>query len=959
MKVELSDLNPEQRAAVMHDSGPMLVVAGAGTGKTQVITRRIARLIAEDKAEPNEILALTFTEKAAREMAERLYDLVGWRSYQVPVMTFHAFGTELLGRYATHIGRSIGGGLLNDTQKALLLRQHLHEIELSYYGPQSNIFEFLEGVVGYIGKLQNAGITAEQYQRFANEFANSDPKPHAQDVREQHDLAAIFSLYEAVKQRTGTFDYNDQLAIPLQILQQKPHLAERLQKQYLHVLVDEFQDTNGVQDALLRSIVPPHGNIFAVGDDDQAIYEFRGAQIGNILSFQDHYRLKQPIALTTNYRSHQEILDSAYRLIQNNNPERLEAKLGLNKRLVAHKGDGAQVVFTPMDSQADELEAVLEQLRSRLEVGQAPEELAVLSSTKAPLKRLAKLMRAANLPFALAADINIFEQRELVQLWYLLRWLVNEANDEVISHVLLGTFFYWGAEDVRTMAQQARNSQEGLEDVLRASELPQAQAAVKQLDEWRAWARDLRASELGFRLVFETGLSQKLIEMGERSPRIIRVFEDLQRFLSHIQDFESVSLDTSIDSYMEAFPKPPQIESLEPVGEQSGVQLLTVHASKGLEFEEVFLIGCTQRNWSGQQPSSGLVVPEQLQDEHALPPEHAARRLMYVAATRAKRALTLSAAVLDGAGRKQAVTAFIEELMDQTDVQNKRSTDSDGLKKSLQKLQRFYPLKQLDTDRLWFEDREGWIELGVRDLELYDRCHYDFYIEKVLRIQQPFGPQLAFGTAVHGAIQAHYDAQLRGEPSELSMLHARLDELWSNRGYETAAQAAAAKDSARQALADFYSRQQHDPHLVVATELPIRLEIPEAKLRLRGRIDAVLRLEDGVQLRDFKTGRKNDAEKLIDDAKKSFQLRTYALAYEQMTGALPQTVALDYVVTATTGEAELSARILQNHRTKLIQLAAAIRDHDWTPTVSQFHTCPAIRFYGQEGDDESASEVGE
>ena len=161
MLMDLGELNEEQRRAVEHEIGPALIVAGAGTGKTRVITSRIARLIEKKMATPEHILALTFTEKAAREMAERLYDLLGWKSYQVAVMTFHAFGSELLGRYSSHIGQSTRGGLINDTQKALLLRQHIDEVELSYYGPHSDIFEFLEGVVEYIGHLQNSGITQE------------------------------------------------------------------------------------------------------------------------------------------------------------------------------------------------------------------------------------------------------------------------------------------------------------------------------------------------------------------------------------------------------------------------------------------------------------------------------------------------------------------------------------------------------------------------------------------------------------------------------------------------------------------------------------------------------------------------------------------------------------------------------------------------------------------------------
>jgi len=349
----LDGLNPEQLAAVQHDTGPQLVIAGAGTGKTQVITRRIAHLIAGGKAKPNQILALTFTEKAAREMQERLYELIGWESFQVPVLTFNAFGAELLGRFASHIGRSVRGGLLNDTQKTLLLQQHIERISFQYYGPQDDSYEFMSGVVAYIGQLQNAGVSAVAYNSFVADLRLNPGSNHPSDILEQEDLARLYTLYEELKVETGAYDYNDQLALPLEILRTRPNVAQRLQNEYRYVLVDEYQDTNTVQDALLRTFVGREGNIFAVGDDDQAIYGFRGAEINNILDFAKHYAVTDPAVLVRNYRSGQAVLDAAYRLIQHNNPHRLEENLGINKRLLALHDD-SRVSFVGYGSGADE-----------------------------------------------------------------------------------------------------------------------------------------------------------------------------------------------------------------------------------------------------------------------------------------------------------------------------------------------------------------------------------------------------------------------------------------------------------------------------------------------------------------------------------------------------------------------------------------------------------------------------
>lgn len=952
------ELNQAQRQAVEHGAGPALIVAGAGTGKTRVITQRIVRLIEEKAAGPGEVLALTFTEKAAREMAERLYDLVGWRSYQVPVMTFHAFGSELLGRYANHIGRSVRGGLLNATQKALLLQQHIDRVELSYYGPHTNIFEFLEGVVAYIGQLQNAGITPEQYQAHADGLVKQPGELHPQDISEQQDLSRLYSLYEAIKAETGTFDYNDQLQIPLHILQQKPNLAERLANQYRYVLVDEYQDTNTLQDELLRSFMKPQGNLFVVGDDDQAIYAFRGAQINNILSFVDHFKVKQPLALTENYRSGQEILDAAYRLIKHNDPDRLEAKLGLDKRLTAQR-QGSSASFAPYRSPAEETSGVVAALAADLESGSAPQTLAVLAATHAPLKQVAKGLRARGIPFALSTQANIFEQPELNQLWYLLEWIGWRADAESIAHVMLSRFVGWTAERYRQLLLSAQEDLTDVEDQLRAAAAsdPAVAKVAAQLDQWRAWALELPVSQLVYRLFFETGLSDQLIKQAADHPRMVRVFEDLGQLLTQMQDYETVARDLTLTGYLKTFPKPPAIEVAEPLGDSEGVQLLTVHASKGLEFDTVYVVGCTQRSWSPKRPS-GWELPPALVDALELPAEHELRRLMYVAVTRAKQRLILSAATHTAGGVRQTVSPFIAELLGESvAVATGKAAGVPAMDQALHKLQRHYPLRQESQDKLPFETADGWLELGVGALGSYDFCPYDFYLEKVLAIRQPFGPQLAFGVALHAAIQAYYQGKLRGEKVAAVELAARLDEQWSDRGYGSRAQAEQAHTAAHQALKSFIAREGTADRRVLGSELPIKLEIPEAKLRLSGRIDAFFEAEAGVELRDFKTGRKTDAEALVRTAKNSFQLRTYALAYQEMTGTAPAAVTLDYVVTGVEGRAELSATILRNHRAKLITLAEQIRARNFAPKPSNVHQCAAIRYYGT-GEAEELAELG-
>jgi RecB family exonuclease len=284
----------------------------------------------------------------------------------------------------------------------------------------------------------------------------------------------------------------------------------------------------------------------------------------------------------------------------------------------------------------------------------------------------------------------------------------------------------------------------------------------------------------------------------------------------------------------------------------------------------------------------------------------------------------------------------------------------------MHKLQRFYPLKDaLDDTGLPFEASDGWIQLGVGALEAYDKCPYDFFLQHVLGIREPFGAPMAFGSAMHQVIQFYNQGAMRGETVEIGELLARLEELWHNNGYESLKLAEADHERARQVVAWFYQREIElqlsapEARRILGTEVKIILELPEAKLRLKGRIDAYYQTPDGIEIRDFKTGRgKTDPDKMVDATKKSFQLRTYALAYQMMNGVAPSRVTLDYVVTRTEGSAELSERILQNHRAKLASLAERIRLRDFAPAPpSQFHQCAATKFYGEVEEDSLAEGV--
>jgi DNA helicase-2/ATP-dependent DNA helicase PcrA len=955
----LAGLNAEQYKAASHNTGPMLVVAGAGTGKTRVITHRIAHLISKGLAKPEQILALTYTDKAAREMTERLEELIGWDAAGVNILTYNAFGGRLLHRFGHHIGRGTRGGLLSDEQKAMLLLQRIKHIEFKYYPPQSLSYEFAERMAVYISSLQNAAVTSTDYLKYATDLDISSGM-HQAEIMEQHDLAAIYEAYETLKLDSETYDYTDQVATAVQILQQKPNLAERLQNEYKYLLVDEYQDTSPVQDAMLRLIVPPGGNIFAVGDDDQAIYGFRGSDIANILKFTEHFKVDAAIVLTENYRSGQSILDAAYRLISNNNPDRLEVRLGINKRLIS-RAPAAEIIFSPYISALSEQAEVSNAIKTRIDSGESAASIAVLARGKATLRSYAKSFRSLGIPFAMSAELSIFEQRELLSLWYLLQWIMGSASDEAIGQVVIGPLIGWELVSWQSVVLRAKKNLVGCEEALGelANTDEKTARLLNDLTHWRQLSTSLNVRELAVMIVTQstqtqaTSLIDRLkveAQKDEMTPRVIRVINDLKRLFEHMDDFATASsfgsADASLTAYLSNFPQPPVIKVDEAVGQSDGVQLLTVHASKGLEFETVYVVNVSNRAWS-EMPDKGLVVPNVLDKRINTDPVAEQRRLMYVAVTRAKRELFLSAPIASAGGQKQAVSNFIPELFETVNYTINHDQIISDLDNSLTSLQRFYPFQTEIPDRLPFEQADGWIQISVSDLDRFEKYPHDFLMERVLGLAQDTGPHLAFGTTVHAVIQQYYEELLAGRTPAKQLLIDKLDEIWTDQGYPDRITADAARERANLTIVNFLLREAHSEKRVLATELPIKFELPEFKLRLIGRIDATFETPDGLEVRDFKTGVRRDADKLADEAKKSLQLRTYALALAEKIGRTPSCVTLDYVVTGVTGTAELTPRILVNHRIKLGQLAERLRAHDFDPgTPSDHNHAKVFKYFG-------------
>lgn len=329
------NLNPEQKAAVTHGSGPLLIVAGAGTGKTTVITERVAWLLREGKAKPEELLVLTFTEKAAQEMEERIDRLLPYGYVDILISTFHSFGERILREYGLEVGLDTRFRILSAAEQWLLLRNAQSTLPLKHYKPLGNPTRFLHALLTNFSRAKDEMVTPDQYLEYAQSLpkASEEEKEVAEKTLE---VAECYGAYEQLLRDSGHLDYGDLILQTLRLVQERPSVAANARKRFTHILVDEFQDTNFAQYELVKQLAAPRNNLTVVGDDDQSIYKFRGASISNILEFKRDFPGSAEVSLVRNYRSAQNILDLAYSFIQKNNPNRLEAQL--NDTMLQGKG---------------------------------------------------------------------------------------------------------------------------------------------------------------------------------------------------------------------------------------------------------------------------------------------------------------------------------------------------------------------------------------------------------------------------------------------------------------------------------------------------------------------------------------------------------------------------------------------------------------------------------------------
>ena len=963
----LADLTARQRKAVTHDAGPLLIVAGAGTGKTTVITRRIAWLIAEKRALPSEILALTFTDRAAMEMVERVDRLVPYGLHDAEISTFHAYGDRLLREHALEAGLSDRSTVLSRAEQIILLREHLFELPLDRYRPLGDPTRFLSALVTLISRLRDEDITpgaylavAAQLQQRASESPNDEAL--AEEAGRHAELAAAFEAYEHLMRTTDRLDFGDQVGLALRLLREHPTVLAEERARYRYILVDEFQDTNHAQWEIVRLLAEPHGNVTVVGDDDQSIYRFRGAALGNILGFRGAYPKATSVVLVDNYRSRQPILDAAHRLIEHNDPDRLEAREGLDKRLRARlRFDRPEPPSGPIELLAfatgsDEADAVADRIAASMRAGRQAGDHAVLVRGNREADPYLRALNMARIPWRFSGTAGLYRQPEVRVLISFLR-AVNDPEDSVSLYDLATSeIFGLAASDVTLALTNARRRRSSLAVALadavadperspfslRAIEV--VQRLLGSLEAHRSMSTEKTSGELLYHFISASGwlarLAHEARETGEeRLANVGRFFEIVRRQGSLLRDDRLPFLVAQLDTLIETGDDPSTADV--DLDAADAVHVLTYHKAKGLEFGVVFLVGLVDDRFPGRERRDALELPDALVSGPAPDADqHVAeeRRLFYVGMTRAREELVLSSAQDYGGRTSRGVSRFVSEALDlppATPVETIRP----ALLEQLARHQASPTEPATAPLRPRLGDRP--LNLSYGQINDYLDCPAKYRYGHIVRIPTPASHQMVYGRALHAAVQAYHRRQLVGGTMGLDELHRALDASWESVGFLTREHEEARRAAAHEAVERFWQEQQRDPAQPTAVERDFTVAF--GRDRLRGRYDRVDRDVAGrVVITDYKSSDVRDLSTANRRARESLQLSIYALAHEAETGSLPDELALHFLESGVVGRAGPSEKRLEKAQEKLTQVATGIRAGQFaaTPSAMRCGYCP-------------------
>jgi DNA helicase II / ATP-dependent DNA helicase PcrA len=955
-------LNAEQRAAVEHGEGPLLVIAGAGTGKTRVITERIRNLLESDPTLAGEnILGLTFTNKAAGQMKSRVVKAAGERAEGVWLSTFHSFCLEKILRAANPDIQP-----LDEIDHRILLRRNIAELGLVLFRRLAEPAEFLKDFQTFFSRCQDELVTPDDYQRYVDELRREHDarkkayEPDALAIAEEHvarqeELARVYRVSERLLRERNLYTFGAQLLQAVETLRGDADLLARMRDQYRYILVDEFQDTNIAQLELLWLLAGDRRNILAVGDDDQAIYRFRGASFGSFTIFLERFcgvggalpaaaAKKALVSLSKNYRSTGKILRVAGEMISHNEKSPL---LPL-KNLTTGNPDGEKIRVVEFAAFEEEAHWVASEIERLHEAGASWRSFAVLYRKHTHRAQLLDALRRRGIPFVIR-KFSILSSTLVRDLLAWMRLIAVPADNVACARVLAAP--YWGLEprDLVRLAERAdKNHRRPLWDEVDSAHrepplnregvrLPEL---VQLLNQLRQSARNKTAAALLDELIASLGLAPLASEVDrqylERLVEFVKEWErknekkQLRDFIEYLGYFDELDGDVQIEEELS----------------EDAVQLMTVHAAKGLEFPHVFILRLSKSDFpSGARRPEFEFPPELMKEEQPKADFHIQeeRRLFYVALTRAQKRLTLSTIV----NRRKRPSPFLDDFLMKSEIQKKdvaqsapkvdvpASEEIAGPAPAAPDPTQLFPpgpesARAYSRVALWAKafhpPRPEPLQLSASAIDAYDRCPMKYMFQYVWNIRGGPHAQMTFGNLMHATIREFVGEVRKRGKVPIEEVIAIYEREWSSAGFPDEYQEGEYRKAGREQLEAFHRSFMAAPPDVLHQEKGFELPL-EHNVVVTGRMDQVNRLsEREIEIVDYKTGRPRDAKKAAED----LQLSIYALAAREVLELAPGKLVFYNLVNNEAVESTRDAKSLTATKARIAEVADRIRAGDFS-----------------------------
>lgn len=900
-----ASLNPEQRLAVETIEGPLMVVAGPGTGKTQLLAVRVANILRNTQALPSNILCLTFTESGAAAMRQRLTEIIGPDAYAVNIHTFHSFCADIIHRYPEKFDFVKELRPLSEIESVAVFRKLTDEIELQECKPLGKPYFYLAAFQKALKELKREGIAPEklsllieeqkrEYEAISSEeiINKRTGKPklkfleQARSIRKNEDLAKIYSAYCLFLRSNGRYDFEDMILFVLERLKKDDYLLAGFQEQLQYLLVDEYQDTNGAQNELLQMLTKgvEQPNLMVVGDDDQAIYRFQGACLENILQFSHHYREYATVIMKENYRSGQSILDSAKQLISKNK-NRLCLSLNLDKNLLAaREKDSGRIKEVLCPTGESELRFLVKEVKKLRSEGQKYSEIAVLFRNNHDADAIMDHFDAAGIPYQAHLEKNVLTEPLIQQVVKLLRLIFdfNAADyEEAFFQALNAEFWQISPIDVFKLTRSSYEAKKGImaylvenDTMIKAWE--SGSQILKLRDLILSWHKDkdnFSLPQLVEKVLKESGLIKHLL----RDKSHWGDFLQIKFFFHYIQDLHRGGNDLDIKKllyYLDLYREHnvPLNFSLG-MAETEAVQVMTAHKAKGLEFETVFILHCRDKKWGNISEKNNFKLPEALLSRSLIEKgdkNEDERRLFYVALTRAKKTVYICWAkeYSSGGNNRRAIPSqFLSELaQEKTEKIDYRETQEDH----------FRSAGEIFQDRPapdWDEKAQNYLLSLVEHLKIsptalnkYLLCPRKFMYDNLLRVPKTKSAILSLGTAAHKALEKLFEGVKKNRLLSLNEVLKTFESSLKKEGLAEKDFRSALKNGG-QILTEYYQENKNLLREPIFTEYDFSVHrVIYEGVPITGKIDKIEFIDekkDKVRLIDYKTGQARSQNSLL------------------------------------------------------------------------------------------------